>query len=236
MSYFIKHLKGLAKLQNNTGLKVGIETAANLIEKLQQRVADLERIKSEWEKMTYPVSDYVDSCGIGKLGECKFHSLIKSHQALVAQVCSFDLRENQLEKLRSERDALAAHVERFANLILSDRFPDETAQNELIWLVTRGKPKTSLIERDANLFEKAQIPENAKGACMGEFEFTVPNGVCPQCHINGHDEECEVCFGESNEHGECEKKVCVPWSLCKDIWKAMNKIKAKEIRNDKDGE
>lgn len=42
MSDFIEHLRGLAKLQNNVGLKVSIDTAADLIEQQQRRIDQLE--------------------------------------------------------------------------------------------------------------------------------------------------------------------------------------------------
>jgi hypothetical protein len=53
---------------------------------LRERVADLERIKLEWEQVVQPAYDYVDKSGIGELGKSKLGCLIESHEKLQAKI------------------------------------------------------------------------------------------------------------------------------------------------------
>lgn len=84
-------------------------------------------------------------------------------------------------------------------------------------------------------FETNRIPRHAKAGCIGEFKFSIEDGVCcPQCWEQ-QDDDCDLCGGKSNESGYSDLKVTVPWDLCKSIWLAMNKIKAEELRQQLNG-
>jgi len=94
-------------------------------------------------------------------------------------------------------------------------------------------PKQCLLDIQANTFEQAKTPKSAKAGCIGEFVFTLENaGTCPECYENGHDDECTVCGGEANDDGTYDIEATVPWTTCKDIWKAMNQFAAADIRAD----
>lgn len=87
----------------------------------------------------------------------------------------------------------------------------------------------------ANAFERAAIPKSAKAGCIGEFSFVIENGrVCPVCYNDGHSKECELCNGESGEDGSADLTVTVPWDTCKEIWLAMNKFAAMDLRRQAD--
>ncbi|AIM40811.1 hypothetical protein PR08_gp54 [Idiomarinaceae phage Phi1M2-2] len=107
-----------------------MENAAEEVEKLQARVKDVERIKSEWEQVVQPAHDYVDSAGIAKLGESKVGALVESHKKLQAQVEEYERLHSELasalnhdaeapslcdlvaasREVVKERDALTAQV------------------------------------------------------------------------------------------------------------------------------
>lgn len=92
------------------------------------------------------------------------------------------------------------------------------------------------IEQKASEFESTHIPRYAKAGCIGEFGFTIEDGICcPQCWEQ-QDDDCDLCGGKSNESGFSDLKVTVPWDLCKSIWLAMNKIKAEELRQQLNGD
>lgn len=60
-----------------------------------------------------------------------------------------------------------------------------------------------------------EITDEMKAKCMSEFSLTVAD-ACPKCAIAFPGADC-VCDGS----GEYEKKVLVPWTTCKEIYKAM---------------
>jgi hypothetical protein len=60
------------------------------------------------------------------------------------------------------------------------------------------------------------ITNEMKAEFMGEFEFTI-EAECGECIDTGEDEDCEVCQGGI----VYERKVTVPWTTCKRIYKAM---------------
>lgn len=79
-------------------------------------------------------------------------------------------------------------------------------------------------------FENTRIPRHAKAGCIGEFKFTIENGnCCPECYHEKRD-DCELCEGDTDANGLSDLTATVPWDLCKDIWLAMNKIKAEELK------
>lgn len=73
-----------------------------------------------------------------------------------------------IKELKAERDNYAAHIERIANVVLSDRFPDEVAQNQLLFLVKRRAPKTGLLEL------KRETAYNAIMWLVSELELSKP--------------------------------------------------------------
>jgi hypothetical protein len=84
----------------------------------------------------------------------------------------------------------------------------------------------------AKAFEKAEIPHRAKAGCIGEFTFTLEDGVCcPECW-NEQSDDCQMCNGESDESGLSDLTATVPWDLCKEIWLRMNKIYAEQLRKE----
>lgn len=88
------------------------------------------------------------------------------------------------------------------------------------------------IEQKIEAFEKAQIPRKAKAGCIGEFNFTIEDGVCcPECW-NEQSDDCHMCNGKSNERGLSDLTASVPWDLCKEIWLRMNKIYAEQLRKE----
>ena len=66
------------------------------------------------------------------------------------------------------------------------------------------------------------ITNEMKAECMGEFEFTI-EAECGECIDVGEDEDCEVCQGGI----VYERKVTVPWTTCKEIYKRMTKCAPK---------
>ncbi len=62
------------------------------------------------------------------------------------------------------------------------------------------------------------ITNEMKAECMGEFEFTIEES-CSACYFDEPQDDCEVCQG--NIH--YERKVSVPWTTCKEIYKSMAK-------------
>lgn len=147
--------------------------------------------------------------------------------------------QGEVNDLEAECYALKSHMERLreaGNAIrkpwdLSKILGAETRRLVEQWdEATKATPQQSLAERDADLFDNASIPKHAKSGCIGEFNFTIENGLCcPQCW-HKQDDECDLCNGASGEGGYSDLSVTVPWDVCKAIWKAMNKVKAEEIR------
>ena len=86
----------------------------------------------------------------------------------------------------------------------------------------------------AKAFEKAEIPLRAKSGCIGEFNFTIEDGVCcPECW-NEQSDDCHMCNGNSDESGLSDLTATVPWDLCKSIWLRMNKIYAEQLRKEQE--
>lgn len=63
---------------------------------------------------------------------------------------------------------------------------------------------------------KPMVTSAMKAECIGEFSFDIEM-TCYSCHEIGVEEGCEVCDGEV----DYMHKATVPWTTCKDIYKAM---------------
>lgn len=72
---------------------------------------------------------------------------------------------------------------------------------------------------------KPLITNAMKAACIGEFSFEVER-TCYSCHEIEVQEECEVCGGEVTYIS----KVVVPWTTCKEIYKAMAMVAVSEVK------
>lgn len=143
--------------------------------------------------------------------------------------------QQRVGELEEERDALAEHSDLLmgaAKVLRDQEIHSYREIGEACDYIYRSlkSTKNSLAEHDAKLFEFARVPKHAKAGCIGEFEIIEENAnICPEC-VRNYSPGCTVCMGESDENGACDLVVNVPWNMCKEIWKAMNKIKAEEIR------
>lgn len=64
---------------------------------------------------------------------------------------------------------------------------------------------------------KPLVTSAMKAECIGEFSFG-REAVCPRCYeVDEPTPGCAVCGGEV----EYMEKITVPWTTCKDIYKAM---------------
>lgn len=138
-------------------------------------------------------------------------------------------------KLQEDLDLNLKHESGLAKFCDHALEASEDAEASRANIAEPSQRKNQLAAHDAeviaNAFEKAQIPQSAKAGCIGEFDITVEGAkVCPACWNDGHDDECELCHGESDENGISDLVVTVPWTTTKDIWKAMNKFAAAELR------
>lgn len=114
----------------------------------------------------------------------------------------------------------------------------EAAESEYLkksWSRNAEQPVNSfIIKQQAKAFENAQIPHRGKAGCIGEFEFTIEDGVCcPECWEE-QSNDCQLCNGQSNESGLSDLTATVPWDLCKEIWLRMNKIYAEQLRKEQE--
>ena len=108
--------------------------------------------------------------------------------------------------------------------------PEYTVDREfLVQLLADRQKRIDSLEKD--LATRAQqsgegrepvITNEMKAECMGEFEFTI-EAECGECIDVGEDEDCEVCQGGI----VYERKVTVPWTTCKEIYKRMTKCAPK---------
>ena len=69
------------------------------------------------------------------------------------------------------------------------------------------------------------ITSDMKAACIGEFDINLPT-FCPDCyqHEGEADPECTICKGQ----GEYIRKINIPWTVMKDIYKRMATVAARE--------
>lgn len=147
------------------------------------------------------------------------------------ELCQIEFNENvklaaELEKLKQESYEYAVLLGRFCR---SKEGKDYLYENPVYESASKTLDKFA-IEKQIKAFDEAEIPRKAKAGCIGEFNFTIPDaGCCPQC-FEEHTDECDMCYGNSDESGAYDITATVPWDLCKSIWLAMNKIKAEELR------
>lgn len=137
------------------------------------------------------------------------------------------------EELERERNELAAQVERLRSVVEeyhSENIACEEAINELVFML--NQPESAALaaikaQWQAEAFDSPVIETTMKAGCIGEFSFTVRGaGVCPVCHEDGFDRDCETCDG----NGVVDLSVEVPWDIQKAIFKSMCKYKAASIR------
>ena len=93
--------------------------------------------------------------------------------------------------------------------------------------VTASKPTMKILQdpRDRTLECKPLVTSAMKAECIGEFHFEVEQ-TCYSCYEIEKDPECEVCGGEANYM----QKVTVPWDTCKEIYKRMAAVAAREVK------
>jgi len=68
-------------------------------------------------------------------------------------------------------------------------------------------------------FVDSGVSPNSKAGCIGEFSMTTFQ-TCPECWQEQHD-DCDLCNGETDENGRGDMKLDIPWTIQKDIFKAM---------------
>lgn len=89
----------------------------------------------------------------------------------------------------------------------------DVSKQELIERVEKLEKANELIER----LKEGWIPPKVKAGCIGEFDIEVEQ-VCPQC-FEEHSEDCDMCYGNSDENGYSTYQKPVPWDMQKDIFK-----------------
>lgn len=191
-----------------------------------------ERIKAQ-QQTNVELSDVMAKMQVGMQDEIDQLKLLldlseKKHNRLIDRAKSAVKIEEQVNGLKAQVGELILFISKQSDYCFDkiERNGETIRPKVLAHEAVVKAPRQCLASVKADAvkeFVASGVSPNSKAGCIGEFTMTSVQ-TCPECWQK-QDDDCELCNGATDENGQGEIELDIPWTDQKDIFKAMLEFK-----------